>query len=102
MDGRGSPPPELGSLVNEYEEESFDEKDLKDGRQRSFSQQSRTRSRTISGTASRRTRTESMNLVVNDYVDSPMPSEKVKPSMYVVGDVCGKTCLIVEGTLSLL
>ena len=98
MDGRGSPPPELGSLENEYEEESFDEKDLKDGRQRSFSQQSRTRSRTISGTASRRTRTESMNLVVNDYVDSPMPSEKVKPSMY--GDVCGKTCLIVEGTFS--
>ena len=40
-----------------------------------------------------------MNLVVNDYVDSPMPSEKVKPNMYVVGDVCGKTCLIVEGKL---
>ncbi len=38
-----------------------------------------------------------MNLVVNDYVDSPIASEKVKPNMYVVGDVCGKTCLIVEG-----
>ena len=38
-----------------------------------------------------------MNLVVNDYVDSPIVGEKVKPNMYVVGDVFGKTCLIVEG-----
>lgn len=40
-----------------------------------------------------------MNLVVNDYVDSPIASEKVKPNMYVVGDVFGKTCLIVEDIL---
>ncbi|CBY10047.1 unnamed protein product [Oikopleura dioica] len=90
IDGRGSPPPEIGSLENTYEEEeTLDEK--------SYDRRSRTR--TISGAASRRTRTESMNLVVNDYVDSPIASEKVKPNMYVVGDVCGKTCLIVEDIL---
>jgi ribose-phosphate pyrophosphokinase len=58
------------------------------------------RTRTTSGCTQPTIRTRTTSSTLIDYLDMPMLITKSKPQLHVVGEVVGKSCIIVEDMLS--